>query len=182
MFCDTLPLTLQVSWNHHQFSYVDKNRFVHCTVFLKFCKMMVFLLAINFCTLMISCFTEETYLFEIYVKISFWSCAWWWRRAVYICFLEWWIILAVFFKVGFTGKRTIAILVLSEIVFHLLKKYFIAKVYNIFVTINSFYSSIFIINDSMNVFLPISPGSRKSFDVVFWWDIFHYEYWPFFFW
>ena len=51
MFSDTLALTLQVLWNHYHFSYVDMNRFIHCTVFLKFLKLMVFLLAINFCTL-----------------------------------------------------------------------------------------------------------------------------------
>ena len=52
------------------------------------------------------------------------------------------IILAALFKVGFTGKRTIAILVPSDIIFFMLKKYFIVKVYNIFVAIYSFYSSV----------------------------------------
>ena len=49
---------------------------------------------------------------------------------------------AALLNVGFTGKRTTAILVPSDIVFYMLKKYFIVKVHNIFVAICSFYSSV----------------------------------------
>ena len=90
---------------------------------------------------MISFFTEETYLFEIYVNINFWSCTWWWKCVVYICFVWQLIVLATLFKVGFVCKRAIAILVPSDFVFYMLKKYFIVKAYNIFVAMYSFYSS-----------------------------------------